>query len=133
MYSQKNDSIYILGCEDNWDNIEKYKYVILIKIDSILSNDTILKTYKYEKITLCYTINESGSVSNTYFKENNGFGCKVDSVILNTLNGLKFEDAAVYNPCSHKRYSMNFTLPIYVVDKQSKEGINKKNVMRIIQ
>ena len=118
-YSQESDSIYIFGCEDNWDNCDKYKCTLLLKIDSITANNTILMSCKNEKKILHYTINEFGYVKNIYFKDNNGFGHKLDSIIFNTLNNLKFKDAAVFNPCSKKRYTINFTLPINVIDKQS--------------
>lgn len=50
LYPQSNDSIFFFGCEDNWDNIERYKSIIATKIDSISSNDTSYSKVKDYKI-----------------------------------------------------------------------------------
>jgi hypothetical protein len=123
VYSQENDSIYIFGCEDNWENIEVFRNIIVLKIDSIISNDNIFKIYSNQKKILCFTIDELGNVKNIYFKENNGFGKMLDNIIYKSLNNMKFKDAAVYNTCTQKRYLINFAIPINLSENENR---NKK-------
>lgn len=119
--SQNNDSIFLLGCEDNWDNVEEYKNIIITKIGSILSNDTSYSKNKTYKIILSFSIDENGNMKDFNFKENSGINYKIDSVIVDNMISFKFRDAAVYNPCTQKRYLINFTFPITIVGKQPKE------------
>lgn len=126
IYSQNNDSIFLFGCEDNWDSIEKYKHVIVTKIDSILSNDTSYSRIKTHKIILSFSIDEEGNVKNFKFEGNIGISHRTDSVIIGTMTNLKFTDAAVYNPCSQKRYLINLTLPITIIGRETRDNTYKK-------
>lgn len=118
MYSQYNDSIFLFGCEDNWDNVEEYKHIIAKRIGSILSNDTSYSKNKTHRIILNFSIDEEGYIKDFKFKENSGINERIDSIITDDMINFKFKDAAVYNPCSQKKYLINFTFPITIVSKK---------------
>ncbi len=107
MFSQKNDSIFELGGEDNWSNVETYTKIIHTKIDSIVKKNIVNQVCG--SLVICFTIDENGKVDSCEIKKS--ISREIDSLVIKTICNLDFKKAAVFSFVG-KPYSIRFTLPV---------------------
>lgn len=115
--SQKNDSIFELGGEDNWDNVEIYKKIISNKIDSafkVNKTDTVCGN-----LIICFIITEKGKVDSCEVKKS--ISPEIDSLMIKTICNLDFKKAAVFS-FEGKPYTIRFTLPVKISLCGKKDG-----------
>ncbi|MGB4415920.1 MAG: energy transducer TonB [Paludibacter sp.] len=110
LFCQEKDTIFIFPGEDNWKNVERYKELIINKVDSNMKGLSLkLSSSIIGKVVVSFTITDTGGITDCKILK--GFSPEVNKEVLKTLSVLCFDEAAVFS-YSGKPYSVNFTLPI---------------------